>query len=216
MATQPKISPVENGPLIVSDLQALTNSDGDTLQTNEKLALCRCGQSANKPFCDGTHNKTGFSSAPDTSKIRNTPIAYSGTVDGKQVTVHYTPVLCSHAAECVKASNAIFDPTRKPWVEPENGSMGELLTAMSNCPSGALRIEVAATEPQHMVNGDVAISVEKNGPYRVKNVALDATFNGVGASHTKYVLCRCGHSKNKPFCDGTHRDEGWKEDASAS
>lgn len=211
MTSHPKIKPITDGPLMVTNLPDLRDSDGQPLEAGEKMALCRCGLSANKPFCDGSHNAAGFSSAPDHSKIRNSALSYDGEVDGTHVTVHYTPVLCSHAAECVKASSAIFDPSRKPWVEPGNGKMSELLAAISNCPSGALRLEVANTQPQHMVNGEVDITVERNGPYRVKNVALDAAFNGVGASQTKFVLCRCGHSKNKPFCDGSHRDEGWTD-----
>ncbi|MCR9193315.1 MAG: CDGSH iron-sulfur domain-containing protein [Hyphomonas sp.] len=215
MTSHAKILPVEDGPLIVTDLPALHDGDGTTIEAGEKTALCRCGLSAKKPFCDGSHKAAGFSSAPETASIRNTPITYSGDVEGTQVTVHYTPVLCSHAAECVKASSAIFDPTRKPWVMPEQGSMADLLAAMSHCPSGALRLEVGTSEPQHMVNGDVDVTVERNGPYRVKNVALDAEFNGAGASQSKYVLCRCGHSKNKPFCDGSHRDAGWTDGSEA-
>lgn len=215
MSSHPRITLIEDGPLIVDDLASLRDGDGNAIQASEKMALCRCGLSAKKPFCDGSHKAAGFSSTSDTANIRNTPISYSGEVEGTQVSVHYTPVLCSHAAECVKASQAIFDPTRKPWVAPEQGKMSDLLAAMSNCPSGALRLEVGKTEPQHMVNGDTDVMVERNGPYRVKNVALDADFNGAGASQTKYVLCRCGHSKNKPFCDGSHRDKGWNDGAQA-
>lgn len=65
---------------------------------------------------------------------------------------------------------------------------------------------------QHMTTGEASIEVERNGPYRVKNVPIEAEFNGVGASRAKYVLCRCGHSNNKPFCDGSHRDAGWTDD----
>ena len=211
MTSQPKITPIEDGPLMVTDVPNLRDGVGETIEAGAKMALCRCGLSANKPFCDGSHNAAGFSSTSDKSKIRNTPIQYAGAVDGTEVTVHYTPVLCSHAGECVKATRAIFDPSRKPWVIPENGKMTDLLAAVSNCPSGALRVEVTKTEPQHMVNGDVDLMVEQNGPYRVKNVRLDAEFNGAGASQTKYVLCRCGLSNNKPFCDGSHFDEGWKD-----
>lgn len=215
MPSHPKITPIDDGPLMVSDLPYLRDADGAKIQAGDKMALCRCGLSAKKPFCDGSHTAAGFSSTPDTANIRNKPISYAGSVEGTEVSVHYTPVLCSHAAECVKASQAIFDPGRKPWVVPEKGKMSDLLAAMSNCPSGALRLEVGKTDPQHMVNGDVDVQVERNGPYRVKNVSLDADFNGAGASQTKYVLCRCGQSKNKPFCDGSHRDEAWTDGADA-
>ncbi|HCQ64840.1 MAG TPA: iron-binding protein [Rhodobacteraceae bacterium] len=63
-----------------------------------------------------------------------------------------------------------------------------------------------------MTTGDVGIQVQKNGPYHVSNVALEAEFNGVGASRTKFSLCRCGLSKNKPFCDGSHHDAAWTDD----
>jgi CDGSH-type Zn-finger protein len=211
MPNRPKITPVSDGPLMVTDMPNLRDSVGGTIKASAKMALCRCGLSANKPFCDGSHNAAGFSSVSDKSKIRNTPIKYTGNVEDTEVTVHYTPVLCSHAAECVKASKAMFDPSRKPWIMPENGAMADMLAAISNCPSGALRLEVTKTAPQHMVNGDVEVVVERNGPYRVKNAGLEAEFNGAGASQTKYVLCRCGLSKNKPFCDGTHYEDGWKD-----
>ena len=52
------IEPKENGPYLVRDLQSLTNSKGDDILPDKAvIALCRCGQSGNKPFCDGTHNK---------------------------------------------------------------------------------------------------------------------------------------------------------------
>ena len=211
MTSQPKITPIEDGPLMFSNVPNLRDSEGSLVAGSAKMALCRCGLSAKKPFCDGSHNAAGFTSTSDKSEIRNTPIQYAGTVEGTEITIHYTPVLCSHAGECVKASRAIFDPSRKPWVMPATGKMADLLAAVSNCPSGALRVKVAKTDPQHLVNGDVDVMVERNGPYHIKNVLIDAEFNGVGASQTKFVLCRCGLSKNKPFCDGTHFDEGWKD-----
>ena len=56
----------ENGPYLVKNLQSLTNSEGaDILPDKNVIALCRCGKSGNKPFCDGTHNKIGFASATD-------------------------------------------------------------------------------------------------------------------------------------------------------
>ncbi len=63
-----------------------------------------------------------------------------------------------------------------------------------------------------MTTGDVGIEVEKNGPYHVTNIPLDAEFNGAGASRAKYSLCRCGLSKNKPFCDGSHHGAKWYDE----
>ena len=52
-----------NGPLIVRKLTSLKNSKGQAIAAKEVMALCRCGQSANKPFCDGTHRHVDFHDA---------------------------------------------------------------------------------------------------------------------------------------------------------
>lgn len=211
--TNPKITPRDDGPLVVSDPPILRHLDGEEIATKDVAPLCRCGLSANKPFCDGSHRGAGFSTTPSDAKLRNSELAYSGTVEGQDVTIAYTPVLCSHAGECSKRAGAVFKPSEKPWVQPEAGKLADILEAMAACPSGALRVSVGArTQPQHLTRGEVAIEVEKHGPYRVQNVELAAEFNGVGASRANYVLCRCGLSKNKPFCDGTHYDEKWRDD----
>ncbi|MDX8351086.1 CDGSH iron-sulfur domain-containing protein [Cognatiyoonia sp. IB215182] len=212
MTGSPKITPAENGPLIVENPPNLTGAYDVEGEGRSRLALCRCGASSNKPFCDGTHNKIGFSSEPDRSRLRNAPVPYSGEVDGTTVTISYTPVLCTHAAECQARAKAVFDPSAKPWIQPENGKLAEILDVIAACPSGALRVAVGDVPEQHMTTGDVAIVVEKDGPYRITNVPLEADFNGAGASRAKYTLCRCGLSKNKPFCDGTHHDENWSDD----
>lgn len=212
MTETPRITPRENGPLVVTNAPDLIGPDGETIPTKEVAALCRCGMSRNKPFCDGSHNN-GFSSRPDHSKIRNTPIDYAGTVDGVRVTISYTPVLCSHAAECSRRAGDVFRPSERPWVKPEAGHLDAIADAVAACPSGALRLAIGAMPPQHLTSGEVEIRVERHGPYRVRNIPLEAEFNGAGASRAKYVLCRCGQSKNKPFCDGTHYDIGWRDDA---
>jgi len=216
MSELPKITPREDGPLVVENPPRLTDPDGAEIETKAVAALCRCGASKNKPFCDGSHNEIGFESAPDRSRLRNTPIDYQGVAEGVAegvaVTISYTPVLCTHAAQCQARAAAVFNPKAKPWIQPGNGALTEILDVIAACPSGALRISVGDTPQQHMTTGDVGIQVQKNGPYHVSNVALEAEFNGVGASRTKFSLCRCGLSKNKPFCDGSHHDAAWTDD----
>ncbi len=212
MSHLPKITPREDGPLVVENPPRLTDAGGTEIETKAVAALCRCGGSKNKPFCDGSHNEIGFESAPDHSRLRNTPIEYKGVADGVALTISYTPVLCTHAAQCQARAATVFDPKAKPWIQPDNGALAEILDVIAACPSGALRISVGGTPQQHMTTGEVEIQVEKNGPYHVSNVALEAEFNGVGASRTKFSLCRCGLSKNKPFCDGSHHDAAWTDD----
>jgi len=212
MTDIPKITPADNGPLIVENPPSLTGADGVEVETGVKVALCRCGASARKPFCDGSHAKIGFDSAPDRGRLRNTPLDYVGDVEGRTVTISYTPVLCTHAARCQAGAAAVFDPTRKPWIAPGEGRLDEILAVVAACPSGALRVAVGDEAPRHIATEETRIEIEKDGPFHVRNVALKAEFNGAGASRAKYSLCRCGLSKNKPFCDGSHRDAGWSDE----
>lgn len=55
-----RIRPLKNGPLEVSGPVEIQDADGKALTAEQPAYLCRCGQSANKPFCDGTHRKVGF------------------------------------------------------------------------------------------------------------------------------------------------------------
>lgn len=215
MSDECTITPREDGPLVVKEPPRIYDHSGAELETRKVAALCRCGASKNKPFCDGSHNEIGFSSTPDHSKLRNKAIDYSGDVDGVPVTISYTPVLCSHAGECAKRAGAVFQPSEKPWIKPENGTLSNILDVMAACPSGALRVSIGEGSEQHLSSPNVEIRVEEHGPYWVRNVKLDGVFNGVGASRSKYVLCRCGQSKNKPFCDGTHHDIQWRDDATS-
>ena len=193
----------ENGPLVVRGLESFIGPDGEALEAKPVMALCRCGGSASKPFCDGTHRKNGFESSVDDPAGKDTLLPY----EGKQVTVLYNPRLCSHARECVRLSSMAFDPDRKPWVNPDAASVAEIEAVIRACPSGALQTESRG----HLVPEGTYIQVERNGPYRVVRTELTARSAGEGASTEKMVLCRCGLSGNKPWCDGSHSDSGWKD-----
>ena len=83
-STSPLINPSENGPYIVKGLETLTNSKGETLSTKPTIALCRCGGSANKPFCDGTHATNGFNS----QKLEGRTPDRRDNYEGKEITLH--------------------------------------------------------------------------------------------------------------------------------
>ena len=209
MTDTPTITPRENGPLLVKNLQTLVLPDGAAAETKPVMALCRCGQSQNKPFCDGAHNDAGFDGSPPDTVPSGREYAY----EGNGVTVTYNKNLCSHAAECGRRLPAVFDAKQKPWVQPENGSAQQIAEVVAACPSGALKMSADGGPTQHLVGDGITITVEANGPYRVENLPLDADGWVEGASRDKYVLCRCGQSKNKPFCDGSHGAAGWTPDA---
>lgn len=202
----PSIDQRDGGPLVAMAIPRLTGPDGANLATKPVMALCRCGASQNKPFCDGSHNTIGFDSSPSKNRTNDEVQTY----EGKEITVHYNRLLCSHAAECGKRQKAAFDSSRKPWIEPDNASVEEIKQVVNACPSGALRFSIDGKEPQQASADATGVTVEPNGPYRVTGIPLAAARLAQGANAEKYVLCRCGASKNKPFCDGSHVDIGWK------
>ncbi|MDV7141060.1 CDGSH iron-sulfur domain-containing protein [Tropicimonas sp. TH_r6] len=202
----------ENGPLIVKGGAMIARMDGEAVETRPVMALCRCGASANKPFCDGTHAKIGFESRGGTPAGRDRVIAY----EGAEVTVHFNPRLCAHAAECGRLAAHIFSDQQRPWIQPDKGSVAEVEAVVRACPSGALQMSAPGEEAGQLFADRAGISVQKDGPYWVQGIAPPVPMDAEGGSAAKFVLCRCGQSGNKPFCDGSHRDAGWRDDAEES
>ena len=207
MSDDPVILPKPDGPLAVRGAVAFVSGGAETRA--ETLFLCRCGQSANKPFCDGAHRAAGFSSAnSEDPPARDRIHSYAGA----EMTVHFSARLCSHAAECRRRLPAVFDLDERPWVQPDKGSVDAIKAVIAACPSGALRFGPGGAE-QHLTGTTLRITVEPDGPYRVAAVPLlETPLAGAGATAEKYVLCRCGLSRNKPYCDGSHSEQGWKAD----
>lgn len=191
-----------------ANVPIIRSSDGQTLEAKPVAALCRCGQSANKPYCDGSHKKIEFDGSRGDRNARDRVFSYEGT----ELDVHYAKLLCSHAGECGARLKAVFNPEQKPWIQPDEGAREAILDVVKACPSGALSYSLKGELPQQIAQNDAVIVVEKNGPYRVANIPLEGEEFSDNGTPAKYVLCRCGLSKNKPFCDGSHRDEGWRED----
>ncbi|SET54057.1 Zn-finger domain of CDGSH type-containing protein [Oceanobacillus limi] len=64
MSEKAQIKVLDNGSLRVTGDVELVDKEGNVFETKKAFSLCRCGHSSNKPFCDGTHKKIGFESAP--------------------------------------------------------------------------------------------------------------------------------------------------------
>ncbi len=198
----------EGGALIVKGLKRLIDGDGKPLKQKPVTALCRCGASQSKPYCDGSHNEIGF----DSSCSADATPDQLQKFDGTEISIHYNRLLCSHAAVCTTRLKPVFDNTRKPWIIPDNGTAEEAIDIVKACPSGALSYSLDGHEPQHAVGEIEGITIEKNGPYRVVDIPLVSPRLAQGACDRKQVLCRCGASKNKPYCDGSHYDIKWRDD----
>ena len=195
----PSITPSPNGPYLVKGLEHLTNQKG-SIETEPTMALCRCGGSDNKPFCDGTHARIGFSSAKQEDRIEDKREDYEGT----NITIHDNRGICSHAGHCTDGLPSVFRLKQEPWIDADGASADEIIATVRKCPSGALSYSVDGVEHRDR-EGQPAIFVSPNGPYVVTGGPdiLD-TRRGEGASTEHCTLCRCGASKNRPFCDGAH------------
>ena len=204
---KPNITPTPDGPYLVNGLKRFANQRGP-IETKEKMALCRCGGSANKPFCDGTHARIGFSSA----KLEGRIVDKRENYVGEKVTIHDNRGICAHAGRCTDGLASVFRLLEEPWIHPEAASRDEIITTIQKCPSGALSYSVDHLEHRDR-EGDPMVFVAPNGPYVVSGEPeLLETTRGEGASAEHFTLCRCGGSKNKPFCDGTHWHNKFTDD----
>lgn len=207
MSERPTIECKPNGPYLVKNIDDLRNGRGDPVDAKPVTALCRCGGSSNKPFCDGTHNKNGFSDArlsdPSAEKLES--------YRAKGVTIHDNRALCAHAGRCTDGLPSVFKYQQEPWIDPAAGAIEEIIAVIRKCPSGALSYTIDEVD-EKVPPCTPSITVSKDGPYEVAgDVQLLSQTWGEGASTTRYTLCRCGASKNKPFCDGTHWSVGFKD-----
>ena len=200
---KPTVTPMPNGPYVVKDLPALANQKGPIEMAKSTIALCRCGKSATKPFCDGAHAKINFSSGKDENRRDDAVDSY----EGNGVTIEDNRGVCAHAARCTEGLPAVFKYGQEPWIDPTGATREEIAEVVNRCPSGALRLIVGGSvdESRQQV-GSPAVFVAPNGPYVVTGAELADVELGKGAARSKVTLCRCGQSKNKPFCDGSHWD----------
>jgi len=208
MTQTPSIECRPDGPYLVKDVAALENSRGEPLECKPVMALCRCGGAATKPFCDGTHKKNGFSGAKE-ARAAATRDVYRG----KKITIYDDREICAHSARCSDNLAAVFKYGSEPWIDPDGAGIEAIIGTVRKCPSGALSYAIDGIEAQPVERAP-GITVTKNGPYAVVgNVPLGGQAAGDTAASECYTLCRCGASKNKPFCDGTHWSVDFKDDA---
>ena len=197
---KPIITPAKNGPYIVKGLENLQNSKGEKLEAKSQFALCRCGGSSNKPFCDGTHATNDFSS----EKLADGSKDKRDNYVGNDVTIHDNRGICAHAGRCTNGLPNVFRLKEEPWIHPNAEKADDVVATIKQCPSGALSQSTGGVEHRDE-DRDPAVMVSKNGPYVVTGgPELAGEKWGEGASTEHFTLCRCGGSKNKPFCDGTH------------
>ena len=206
----PKIKVAENGPLLLSGADSVTRfPDGKSYAVEGNAALCRCGGSQNKPFCDGTHAKIGFTGDKDSDRVPDKREDYAAS----GITVHDNRGLCAHAGKCTDGLPSVFRLREEPFVDPEAASSDEIAGTIKQCPSGALSYSIAGAEDSEW-GGDAVVAFVAGGPYVIKGGAeLENAELLEGGTTDHFVLCRCGKSQSKPFCSGAHWNVQFDEDA---
>jgi CDGSH-type Zn-finger protein len=221
----PKIVVSKNGPYLVSGQVPIAietigvDADGGSWEwirgrsfpTRPVVALCRCGGSSSKPFCDGTHRTNAFDGTEVASR---SPYA-------EQAEITKGPALELFDAQSLCAGARFCDNFGSAWnlVEQPDARSHELVVhEVVRCPSGRLvlrdRATHAAVEPR--LGPSIGIvedpSEDRSGPLWVRGGIPIESHDGTPYEvRTRVTLCRCGQSNNKPFCDGSHVDAGFKD-----
>jgi CDGSH-type Zn-finger protein len=221
-----KIRVLKDGPYIVSGNIPLVKmtiqcDHGDIPAkwlTHEKLktpatyALCRCGQSKNKPFCDGTHTKVDFDG---TETSDNEPYEkMAKEIDGPELKLKDAEILCASARFCHRGGDIwqVVTKSDEPWAKQN------VIENTCDCPSGRLvvidkdsgkAIEPSLEKSIGLIE-DPVIGVD--GPIWVRGgVPIYSAEEKLYEVRNRVTLCRCGKSTNKPFCDSSHYPEEDRE-----
>lgn len=129
-----------------------------------------------------------------------------------ELTIVWKPKRCIHAAECVKALPNVYNPNRKPWIIAEGADTSELKSQINKCPSGALSYYMNGEENKEEYALETKVEVLENGPLLVYGTLSVKDKDGKSEIKNKTTaFCRCGASKNKPYCDGSHIKANFKD-----
>lgn len=120
---------------------------------------------------------------------------------GKNLLLRFEATRCIHSRQCVLGAPDVFLANVKgPWIHPDAMRTEDLVAVAHECPSGAITYERTDGGPQEQAPSVNVARVRENGPYAI-NAAMEIAG---GEKCLRATLCRCGASKNKPFCDSSH------------
>jgi len=220
-----RISVTRDGPYRVTGSVPLSvqtivpNREGESIEWEQKrefethgeYALCRCGQSATKPFCDDSHARVRFDGTETAN--REPYLAQAGEEDGPTVSLTDAESLCAYARFC-DVGGSIWRLVLQHGEEATSLAVRE----GARCPSGRLVVWDRRTreplepelEPSIGLVEDPAAGV--SGPLWVRGAIPIVSADGVQyETRNRATLCRCGASQNKPFCDGSHAAIGFDD-----
>jgi len=133
---------------------------------------------------------------------------------GEQITVTFDPNLCVHSARCLSGLPAVFDVGRRKWIDPAAAPAEDIARVIDQCPSGALGYRLPGVAPGAgpvPVQPAAVITLSTDGPLAIEGRVRVQTPSGeVVREAGRVALCRCGATRNQPFCDGSHLRVGFK------
>jgi CDGSH-type Zn-finger protein len=222
-----KIKVAKDGPYLVSGGLSLAkevivadkNGDSKGYQRKEPLdcpqeyALCRCGASANKPFCDGSHKKINFDGT-ETASMEDFSQRCE-KIDGPGIELDDLPDLCARARFCHDQQGDVWNNAER---SDDPGVKSEAIRQSRLCPAGRLiardKKTGAALEPKLAPEIGLIEDPQKqvSGPVWIKGgIEIESADGSKYETRNRATLCRCGKSQNKPFCNGCHIDEKFND-----
>ncbi len=216
-SNEPSITVAANGPFLVSGAIALfrrrevqsdlgepmTWATTSALETKDRFALCRCGQSGSKPFCDGTRARVGFAA----DDVATGSYDERADVVGGDVNVRYDQTICVHAGFCGTTVTNVWEEAVKTG---DTAALMHTIAMIEHCPSGALTYQLDGADNEPLL--PQAVAVINNGPLWVTGPVPVTNSDGTTLEgRNRVTLCRCGSSGNKPLCDGSHKAAGFIE-----
>lgn len=126
------------------------------------------------------------------------------TYEAGDITIEFDKKRCLHSAECVKGLGSVFDPTKQPWIQPEEVSADRIKDTIQRCPTGALQYNGSDIEKPDRKN---TITIAPDGPLYLRgDIEIQNAEGETLLEDTRVAVCRCGESKNKPLCDNSHQE----------
>ena len=207
MTRSVSVQVLPDGPLKISSEELDIRYCGESLdvEPGQDVFLCRCGESKNAPFCDGSHSSTGFV-AEEPAK----PDKAIRVWEGRTIQTFFNPKACMHVFYCKPLKEL-----REKELAGDDEAADEIARVVRTCPSGALSYEVreGAEVAKPSSPDSPAIDIVEGGEVRIVEggeVRIRCEFEIDTELHERQykdraTLCRCGLSTNKPWCDGRHR-----------
>lgn len=125
---------------------------------------------------------------------------------GRDVEVSFDFDICIHVGACLLGLPAVFELDRRPWILPDAADADSVAEVVQRCPSGALEYRRLDDGPDERPPEPPTVTPLRNGPLLIRGAIQVTRADGTTEALPRATLCRCGLSKNKPFCDNSHLD----------